>query len=34
MLAMIKNIFSSKMTAKQVADNIEICEMSADSWWS
>ncbi len=34
MLAMIKTIFTSKTTAKQVADSIEIREMSANSWWA
>ncbi len=34
MLAIIKTMFTPKMTAKQVADSVEICEMSANSWWS
>ncbi len=34
MLAIIKNIFSSKSAAQKVAESIEFKEMSADSWWS
>lgn len=34
MLAMIKTIFTTKTTAKQVAASIEIREMSASNWWS